>query len=329
MNQSLSGMFIREKMVAEIRAFFAQRQFHEVITPVLNRALPLEPTLYSFSTQWEASQKKEQLYLATSPESSLKKMMAQGLGNCFAIGKSFRNLEGNGPLHNPEFLMLEWYRKQADYQRIMSDTEELVRSLVIAQNKSSILSYQSMEIDVNHKWPTLSLEDLFQENVGISLAEVCQNSEQLFQCAQKKNYHVTGASWEQVFNQLYLNEVEQHLPKEPFFLIDFPVRISPLCAPRADKPYLAQRFEFFLFGIELANGNTEQTDAHVVKTFFADELRDRQGAGQKVAPIDQEFLDALEILKREKLAGVGLGIDRLAMILANETELRAVEPFCL
>src|SRR5258708_367510 len=109
----LQPFFIREEIIKSIRSFFEEQYFHEVIIPILYSSLPLEPTLYSFSTTWKTNEGDRELYLCTSPESALKKMLAVGIGNCFAIGKSFRNLESSGPRHNPEFLMLEWYREDA------------------------------------------------------------------------------------------------------------------------------------------------------------------------------------------------------------------------
>src|SRR6266498_2907542 len=107
---NLQPYYIREELIHQTRQFFRTKNFREIIAPVLKESLPLEPNIYPFQTTWNRHNKQNPLYLVTSPESSLKKMLAKGVGNCFAIGHSFRNLESAGTKHNPEFLMLEWYR---------------------------------------------------------------------------------------------------------------------------------------------------------------------------------------------------------------------------
>lgn len=326
--------FIREAVVRAIRAFFEDQGFHEVISPVLNEALPLEPTIYPFTTEWQTSEATRQLYLTTSPESSLKKMLGAGLENCFAVGKCFRNLEGAGSRHNPEFLMLEWYRKDATYEQIMQDTQELFRLVyhrlktLLPKAQSSMLTYQDIALDLQPDWPVLSLEQLCATYAGVQLTEATED-EQLRAIAQQKHYQVEGATWEQLFDQIFLNEIEPNLPKQPFFLIDFPARISPLCAVQPHKPYLAQRFEGYVAGMEICNGNTEQTDAKIVKDLMVKEQQHRQKQNQLTAPIDQDFLDALEHMSSTSYAGSGLGVDRLAMLFANTDDIKEVEYFCV
>lgn len=330
--KKLQGYFIREEILRAIRDFFAVQKFHEVIAPVLNEALPLEPTVYSFSTQWQKQNGEKTLYLSTSPESGIKKMLATGLGNCYAISKCFRNLEDSGPQHNPEFLMLEWYRKNAQYQDIMRDVEQLfifIKKRVdvfLERKESNFLEYQHQKIDVVTQWPILSLETLFKKYVGIHLAEIISDKA-IRNFATTKGYQTAGATWEQLFDQVVLNEVAPHFPALPFFLTDFPARISPLCAVNAHKKYLAERFEFFIAGMEIGNGNTENTDSQTVKKYFQAELSERKKTMKSAHPIDQSFLDAIENLGITTYAGIGLGIDRLAMIFADTQNISDVEFF--
>lgn len=123
----------------------------------------------------------------------------------------------------------------------------------------------------------MSLDRLWKKHLGISIADITSD-DQIEQFAQRKGYTTQHATWEQLFNQIFLNEIEPHLPHEPFFLIDFPARISPLCKPREDVPHLAQRFELYIAGIEIGNGDHEETDSAKVQTIFEQEraVRDKR-----------------------------------------------------
>jgi elongation factor P--beta-lysine ligase len=325
---------IRGEVIKAIRAFFEEEGFQEVITPTLNRALPLEPTLHAFETTWQPGTGDQALYLSISPESGLKKMLAQGMGDCYAISKCFRNLEGNGTRHNPEFLMLEWYREQATYHQIMQDSQALVKFVkdwvdtYLKKPLSPLLQYGEVELDLNQPWPSVSLAELVEAKVEVTL-ESLVDDRTLKQTMEDRGYQTSQASWEQLFNQLMLNEIEGDFPTQPFFLTDFPARLSPLCRLQADKPYLAERFELYIAGMEVGNGNTENTDARAIETAFETEEQTRAMTGQLSPPIDHEFIKAIAALKSHSYAGIGLGVDRLAMIMANVTDISEVEPFVL
>lgn len=312
-------MFVREKLIRDIRMFFEKHHFHEVIIPVLNTTVPLEPTLFPFSTTWSTCEGEQTMYLSTSPERHLKKMLAQGLGDCYAIGHTFRNVERSGPYHHPEFLMLEWYREHVDFNQIMDDVEQLVRFVA----HTDAIRYQGKTYSIQSPFPRLSLEKLFIKHVGVSFSEILTDKN-MHACAKKLGYSVKDATWEQLFHQIMLNKVEPHFPKEPFFLLDFPARISPLCARNTTKPYLADRFEFFIAGIEIGNGNTEETSRELVQKGFEEELKNRIATHQLTTPIDEEFLQSIDRLHHQPYAGIGLGIDRLAMILADVTDIHMI-----
>lgn len=291
--KQLDYYFLREKIIKSIREFFINRNFHEVITPVLNELIPLELNVYPFKT--------EGFYLSTSPEKNLKKMLAIGIGNCFSIGHSFRNLEALGPLHTPEFLMLEWYRKNADYTVIMSDVKKLINYIIDNIHHS--------DFNVLKHYNTFSLITLFREYTKLNLKEIILSDKKLFDYAKEKSYQTKNASWHQLYDQIFVNEIESKLSKEPCFLIDFPSRVSPLCRPKKNKPYLAERFELYINGIELANGNTENTDIESVKNGLR-------------KPLDHEFLDSLKKMQNASYSGVGIGIDRLSMIFSNNSYIK-------
>ncbi|NTU73090.1 hypothetical protein HGB07_02850 [Candidatus Roizmanbacteria bacterium] len=338
--------FIRESVIKAIRSFFFDQGFHEVITPVLNNALPVEPNLYPFKTTWSTRAGERELFMSASPEIGLKKMLAKGIGNCFAIGKSFRNLEGAGSLHNPEFLMLEWYREDATYDQIMTDTRNLllyIHSSVIARSEyddaislrkasssphvileNSSLTYQSHTISLTDPWPTFSLVELFNQHLKVDLENILDDIAMTQWCS-KRGYNTKNATWGELFDQILVNEIEPKLPKTPFFLTDFPARISPLCTVNIQKPYLAERFEFYMFRMEVANGNNENTDWKTVQSVFENEKKHREQHGLAVSPVDYEFIEALKVMSQKKYAGIGLGLDRLAMIFADVADINEIE----
>ncbi len=303
--KQLSYYIFREKIINLIRTFFQKQGFHEFITPVLNDSIPLEPNIFPFTT--------EEYYLSTSPEKNLKKMLALGIEKCFSIGHSFRNLEASGPLHSPEFLMLEWYRKNANYKDIMNDVEKLIGYIYkqIYKNHFNILKYCNR----------LSLVDLFNKYCRLGLKEVILSDRKLFDYAKKRGYQIKQATWSQLYDQIFVNEIESHLPKEPCFLIDFPARISPLCKPKENESHLAERFELYINGVELANGNTENTNVKSILKVFKTEQSSRTSRKSPIAPnspippIDHNFLNSLKKMQNASYAGVGLGIERFVRIL--------------
>jgi lysyl-tRNA synthetase class 2 len=284
MMKNIQPYLIREKIIKDIRSFFYERDFHEVIPDILNEALPLEPNLYPFSTVWKTVEGEKTFYLPMSPERSIKKMLAKGIGNCFAISKSFRNLEQAGSQHRPEFLMLEWYREDATYTDIMADVEKL-------------FSYLKPDL-FKKKWLVFSLKELFKKYLGIELEKV-----------------INDPAWAQNYDQLFVNEIESKLPHNPLFLVDFPARLSPLCKPQKNNPIFAERFECYIDRIEIGNGNTENTDVKSLRKAF-----EKERALTKL-PIDEEFLNSLKIMNKKSYAGIGIGIDRLVMIFANESSI--------
>ncbi len=279
---NLKSTIIREEIIKTIRSFFYKQKFHEVIPDILNDTLPSEPNLTPFSTIWKTQGSEKTYFLPMSPERSIKKMLTQGIGNCFAISKSFRNLERSGSLHQPEFLMLEWYRENAVYTDIMTDVEKLFTNFGFKKN-----------------WPVLSLKKLFQKYLDLDLEKTIANDKLFLED----------------YDQLFVNEIESKLPKTPLFLVDFPAKISPLCKPQKNNPLFAERFECYVNGIEIGNGNTENTDTKSVQKIFEQEQK------RTNLPIDEEFLNSLKIMRKKSYAGVGIGIDRLIMILQNKSSI--------
>jgi elongation factor P--beta-lysine ligase len=274
---------------------------------------------------------KQELFLSISPEASMKKMLAAGIGDAYSIGKCFRNLEAAGQIHNPEFLMLEWYRMNKPMTKIMDDVKGLVQFIYddLYKGKSlekNIVTFQNKRLDIT-QWQVISMKDVFKKYLDVELSEIME-LEKIIKLAKNKGYSTENATWEQLFDQLFLNEIEPQLPLDPFFLIDFPHQLSPLCAPKPNEPYLAQRFEVFMNGIEIGNGNAENTNALEVLESFKNVAAQRKDLDSG-SPIDTDFIEALKTLEGEQISGIGLGVDRLAMIFADAASINQVEPFAL
>jgi elongation factor P--beta-lysine ligase len=328
--QNNHPFFIKEQLIKAIRRFFEEQQFHEVIVPVLNEALPVDPNIYAFKTAWHYADQTHERYLSTSPEAALKKALALGLEKVFAISPSFRDFDPAGNDHHPEFLMLEWYRAGTDYQTIMDEVEELIVEVnrevqSYLNNDLSLgdqLCYQGEWLSLKRPWKRVSLPTLFEQVAGAPFFEY-QRLDKMQILAQKYNYQINNATWEQLFNQFFTDQLEPTLGAQPVFLTDLPSQISPCAVGKIDNPHLAERFELYLGGMELANGNTEETDSILIAKRFKQENAERLKNGESSYPVDQEFITALEAMSRTKqpYAGVGLGVERLGMLLADRTTL--------
>lgn len=311
--------FIREKVFAAIRSFFVKKKFHEVETPLLAGNPAAESYLDVFQTTLlDRHRNPTRAYLSTSPEISLKKLMVAGLGNCFSLTKAFRNMETQGKLHNPEFTILEWYRVNADYTDIMRDCENLFLSLV----SKKTLVYQGKRIDISSAWERLTVSDAFKKYADVAFEDFFHDAPQI---AKNKGYAIEkNTTWEQLYNQIFLNEVEPHLGfGKPTILYDFPAAMGALAKKKADDPRFVERFEFYIAGLELGDCYSELTDAKEQEERFESEMKEIQRLGKTIYEYDHDFIDALKIgLPRS--SGIAVGIDRLIMLLADVTDIADV-----
>jgi len=309
--------FIKEKTLQKLRQYFIDNNFHEVETPTLQEQIPMEPNLYPLKTIWQ--QKNRDYYLAISPESALKKLIAQEIGNCFAVSKVFRDLEDVGPTHNLEFSMLEWYEMDKNYLDIIARCEKLFSKIV----PSNIIEYQGHKIDLSPPWPRATLQELFEKYAHMDLSANL-TTENIIKTAAAKGYNVSGVTtWEPLYTQIFINEIESKLPTDrPFVIMDYPTIISPLCKPCNNNPNYTQRFEFYIGGMEIGNGDTELTNSQLLNQNFIRETKFRQENQLPTHPYDQELVNA--VANMPPCAGIGIGIDRIAMLLANTSDIKDV-----
>jgi lysyl-tRNA synthetase class 2 len=322
--------FIKEWTTQAIRDYFIHSGFHEIETPVLLTQVPMEPNLYPLKTHWR--EKNQDFYLPISPESSLKKLIAQGVGDCFSIAKVFRDLEDIGPTHNLEFSMLEWYEMNKNYLDIAETTENLVletyHRILKKLNKSetNILNYQGISIDLTPPWHYFTLKDLFKNMAHMDLTEN-MTTEKIVATAKSKGYNTDGiTTWEPLYTQIFINEIESKLPQDkPVFILDYPTSQSGLCQPCPNQPGFSERFEFYIGGMEIGNAYTELTDPKILENNFKKETEYRKENSLPVHPYDKELVEATQNFP--ECGGIGLGIDRLAMLFANTTKIEDVVYF--
>jgi len=327
MAKNFQKHFIKEWTTQLIRDYFISRNFHEVETPTLMPKIPLEPNLYPLKTTWH--QKNIDFYMATSPESSLKKLIADGLGNCFAISKVFRDLEDIGSTHNLEFSMLEWYEMGKNYRHIAQTTQNLILDLYHGIQKklsiraTNILNYQDALIDLSPPWHEFTLQELFLKFAAMDLSKNL-TAKNIIKTAKKKGYNVDGiTTWEPLYTQIFINEIESCLPQnKPVIIFDYPTQTSPLCLPCPDSPGFSQRFEFYIGGMEIGNAYTELTNAKILKQNFINESNLRTIHHLPNHPYDDEFIKAVG--KLPPCAGIGLGVDRLSMLFADTSDINDV-----
>lgn len=315
---------VREKVIDAIRSFFKSRDFHEVETPLLVKSPGTEPYLEVFETTLQfAEGDRHRGFLLTSPEYAMKKLLAAGFGNIFQICKSFRNNEGRSGKHNPEFTILEYYREHANYEDLMTDQKELllhILRVVTGDPKATILEYQNLKIDLAN-WRTLSITKAFQQYANISEEELL-DEEKLLDKATQKGYQIDDqTTWEQAYNQIFLNEIESKLdPEIPTILYDYPTSQAALSLKKASDPRFAERFEYYIAGVEIGNAFSELNDAVEQRTRLEAELAEREKLGKTHFELDKDFIKALETMPTA--AGIAIGVDRLVMLFANTTSIQ-------
>lgn len=306
----------RAATMTAVRAFFSRREFLEVETPTLQVSAGSDPHTIVFVTELVEpfAQAKCSLYLHTSPEFTMKKLLAAGLPRIFQIARVYRNGE-RSPLHHPEFTLLEWYRAEADYRVLMNDCEALLREAMTAIGRS-VFTWQGRKCDPYQPWQRLSVTDAFAELAGIDLLATltCSVDPDPAPLAAAGHLSLRPADrWEDVFFRIMLEHVEPHLGHEkPVILYDYPLPLAALARSKADEPRLAERFEVYVCGVELANAYSELTDTALQRVRFHHEAVVRQRLYGTSLPIDEDFLDALAHMP--PAAGIALGLDRLVML---------------
>jgi len=314
--------FVREQVIKAIRSFFDEKQFHEVETPILIGNPPAESYLDVFQTTLlDRARNPRPAYLSTSPEVPLKKLMVAGIGNCYSVTKSFRNTEMQSTTHNPEFTILEWYRTHAAYTTIMADCEAFLLHINSMLGNGTTLTYQGKSFDLSKKWTRISIKDAFKKWAHVDLIEFFDMQKARKICS-KKGYTATATNtWEELYNQIYLNEIEPHLGVDaPTIIYEFPGSMAALARQKGGDPRFAERFEFYIAGLELGDCYGELTNWKEQGIRFAQELKELKRLGKATYEYDRDFISALKEGMPEA-SGIAVGVDRLVMLFANVTDI--------
>ena len=319
--QSRQVLLLRSRAISWLRRSLEDRGFVEVETPMLH-PLPGGATARPFVTHHNALD--AELYLRIAPELYLKRLVVGGFERVFEIGRVFRN-EGLSPRHNPEFTMLELYQAYADITDLFTLVEELVAGLATALCGSTTLAYGGRSLDLAPPWRRASLAELVAEHGGIDVSLDTPLDELRRLVAE------TGVEVHQSWGpgKLLLELYEKHAEPAlwgPVFVTDFPVEVSPLARRHRDDPRLTERFEAIVAGRELANAFTELTDPDDQRGRFEAQAAAKSAGDDEAMPVDEEYLRALEH-GLPPTAGLGIGIDRLVMLLADVANIREVIAF--
>ena len=311
----------RSAIVASIRRWLGERDFIEVETPMLH-PIPGGALAKPFVTHHNALD--TELYLRIAPELYLKRLVVGGMERVFEIGRVFRN-EGMSTRHNPEFTMLELYWAYADHADMMVLTEELVEAAALDVIGSTTIDYDGREVDLSTPWRRATMEELILEHAGVEVSLDTPIDELRALCdkfgVEVKDHYGPG----KLILEIYEKTTESEL-WGPIFVTDYPVEVSPLSREHRDRPGYTERFEAIVAGRELCNGFSELTDPAVQRQRF--EAQEAEGAAgdDEAMVVDDDYIRALEY-GLPGTAGLGIGIDRLIMLLTGTTTIRDVVLF--
>ena len=308
----LAALRLRAELYRLLRTFFHDRHVLEVETPILSAAGNTEPNIEGFSTIFHGhvDAGARERWLRTSPEYPLKRLLAAGVGDCYELGRVFRNGEAGGR-HNPEFSMLEWYRVGWDHHRLARETVDVVQAALASVGRHAqvrVVSYRQLFLDA-----------LGLDPQGAALDELR---------APLAAQHIdpSGLTRDDWLDLLITHCIQPAFPRERITVIhDYPATQCALARIRPGHPPLAERFELYLGPHELANGYHELNDAVEQRQRFARDNERRLGHGQRVLPVDEAFLSVLDDLP--ECAGVALGIERLLMCMAGTDAIADVLAF--
>ncbi len=287
---------IRGEILHLIRLFFRERHYLEVETPVLIPAPAPEPHIDAVACG--------DRYLQTSPELCMKRLLAAGYPRIFQVCRCFREAE-RGSRHLPEFTMLEWYAAERDYRFLMDECEALLRFLSGALFGKEEFTYRGRSMRLSDSWERLSVEQAFRTYGGLSVRE---------------------ALAEDCFDEVLVSRIEPNLGKErPTFLYDYPVELASLARTKEADPRVAERFELYLGGIELANAFSELIDSREQALRFEEAQQQQVALGKRPYPWPGRFIEALSAMPPS--AGIALGVDRLVMLLTDQASVDDVVAF--
>ena len=318
-NPDVKATFIqRSKIIAAIRRFLDNRDFLEVDTPILN-TIPGGATARPFITHHNTLD--IDMYLRIAPELYLKRLIVGGLERVYELGRMFRN-EGMSIKHNPEFSMMEVYQAYTDYHGMMELAESLISTVAREVLGTMKIEYQGQDIDLTPPWTRITMTEAVLKYAGMDFDEI-KTDEEAINAAKAKGMDIEGnPARGEVLSMMFEEFAEPNLI-QPTFVIDYPVEVSPLTKRKPDKPELTERFELFITGREFGNAYSELNDPIDQKERFLEQVKKREAGDEEANMMDEDFLLALEH-GLPPTGGLGIGIDRLVMLLTDSFSIKDV-----
>ena len=319
-NPEVKDTFVlRSKIIKEIRKFMDEKGYMEVETPMLT-TVATGDAARPFITHHNTLDL--QMYLRIAPELNLKRLIVGGFDKVFEIGKNFRN-EGMDIKHNPEFTNMELYSAYEDYNDMMDMAEQLISTVATNVLGSSKITYQGTEIDLTPAWRRITMIDAIKEVTGIDFNTV-KTDEEAQALAKEKGveYEEIKNTRGHIINEFFETFVEETLI-QPTFIMDYPVEVSPLTKRKKDDPSLVERFELFIGGREYGNAYSELNDPIDQYERFVKQVEAKEKGDEEAGGMDEDFVNALEI-GLPPTGGLGIGLDRLIMLLTDSASIRDV-----
>lgn len=318
-NPDVRETFVRRtKAIKALRKYLDDRGFLEVETPILD-TVASGATAKPFITHHNTLD--IDMYMRIATELHLKRLVVGGIDRVYEIGRLFRN-EGMSPKHNPEFTTIEWYMAYADYEIILKMCEEVVSEMAMAAAGTTKLTYQGKEIDFTPPWRRIRMVDLVTEETGINFEEV-ETDEEARRIAKEKGIEIEKETTKGEIINLFFEEFCEKKLIQPTFVTHHPVEISPFSKRDPENPQYTHRFEAFANTWEIANAFSELNDPLDQRERFEAQLRKKELGEDEIAMMDEDFLNALEV-GLPPTGGIGIGIDRLVMLLTDSPTIRDV-----
>ncbi|MDF2548303.1 MAG: lysS [Anaerosolibacter sp.] len=312
------AFLVRTKAIKALRKYLDDRDFLEVETPILS-TLAGGASAKPFITHHNTLD--IDMYLRIATELHLKRLVVGGFDRVYEIGRLFRN-EGMSPKHNPEFTTIEWYEAYADYEVMMQECEEVVAEMAMAALGTTKITYQDKEIDLTPPWRRISMTDIVKEVKGIDFNQV-KTDEEATAIAKQHGIDVDkGMKKGHIINAFFEEFCEKTLI-QPTFITHHPVEVSPLAKRNQDNPEITNRFEAFVNTWEIANAFSELNDPIDQKGRFEEQMKQKEAGDDEAHPMDDDFINALEV-GLPPTGGIGIGIDRLMMLLTDSPSIRDV-----
>lgn len=318
-NPEVKDVFIlRSRIIKSMRSYLDNRGFLEVETPTMH-AIAGGASARPFITHHNTLD--IDLYMRIALELHLKRLIVGGFDKVYEIGRVFRN-EGISTRHNPEFTMMELYQAYVDYQDMMSLTENMIASIARDVLGTTKITYQGAEIDLTPPWPRISMVDAVRKYTPFDYDKITTDEEARSIAAELGIKVSKDATRGIILNDIFEEKVEKHLI-QPTFIMDYPLEISPLAKRKADNPSFTYRFELFITAREFGNAFSELNDPIDQRERFVKQVEQRDKGDDEAHMMDEDYLKALEV-GMPPTGGLGIGIDRLIMLLTDSPSIRDV-----